>query len=372
MNQLKAEVTGRIKKLQEKMRAEAIEAYIITDAEDIWYFTNIEYSPEQRPFLFIVYANQAPLFIVPKLEESHVHVSYFDYQIDPYFDVTSQSGDNWYDKLSKHLKGISRVAIENNAPLYIAQPFSDDWRIEKWVSQLRMVKSNYEIEKITNVCRISSKVVRKTLEISKTGTTVMETYMIPSKYFQKELAPYQSIHNRTQNAVWPAEFSYMPHSIPEFNSTIGAGANVNIAIFKLDGYAAECERTFFTEKPTAEMIFYFETMMHARSIMLSMLKPGVQASAIETAIMTYFEKEGVADKVLHRPGHGIGLNNHEEPTLSRGNETVLVPNMVVSVEPGLYVEGLGGFRHSDTALITSDGYRLLTEAPLDLEALTFA
>ncbi|MBS7578236.1 MULTISPECIES: Xaa-Pro peptidase family protein [unclassified Enterococcus] len=369
MSKLKVEINERIKKLQNKMRDEGVEVYIITDAEDIWYFTNIEYSPEQRPFLFLVYANQAPLFIVPKLEVSHVQVSYFEYQIDSYFDVTSKSGDNWYDKLATHLKGINHIAIENNAPLYITQPFAKEWKVENWASQLRMVKSNYEIEKIERVCKIASNVVNKTLEIAQTGTTVLETYMIPSKYFQKELAQYQSIHNRTQNAVWPAEFSYMPHSIPEFNSKIGVGANVNIAIFKLDGYAAECERTFFTEKPTAEMIFYFETMMHARSIMLSMLKPGVQASAIESAIMAYFELEGVADKVLHRPGHGIGLNNHEEPTLSQGNDTELVPNMVVSVEPGLYVEGLGGFRHSDTALITSNGYRLLTEAPLDLESL---
>lgn len=110
-------------------------------------------------------------------------------------------------------------------------------------------------------------------------------------------------------------------------------------------------------------------MMHAREIMFSMLKPGTTVSSIEEKIMACFDSQGVSDKVLHRPGHGLGLNNHEEPTISLGNETQLTANMVISVEPGIYFKELGGFRHSDTVLITDDGYQLLTDVPDDLDSL---
>ncbi|GAA3017670.1 M24 family metallopeptidase [Tetragenococcus solitarius] len=82
------------------------------------------------------------------------------------------------------------------------------------------------------------------------------------------------------------------------NSVIGKGANVNIAIFKLDDYAAECERTFFTEEPSEEEKRYFNIMMEAREMMVEMLYLKVKASAIEEKIMDYFESQGVADKVL--------------------------------------------------------------------------
>ena len=72
----------------------------------------------------------------------------------------------------------------------------------------------------------------------------------------------------------------------------------------------------------------------------------------------------------HPPGHGIGLRYHEGPFLDSGDHTVLQPGMVLTVEPGLYVAGLGGFRHSDTIAITEDGMEMITYYPRDLESLT--
>ncbi|KRL35333.1 proline dipeptidase [Liquorilactobacillus uvarum DSM 19971] len=110
-------------------------------------------------------------------------------------------------------------------------------------------------------------------------------------------------------------------------------------------------------------------MMMARKIFLENLKPGNKASDIEKAVDDYFDKEDLANHILHRPGHGIGLNNHEWPTLSFGNDTILQENMVVSVEPAIYFENQGGYRHSDTVLITKNGYRLMTHAPVELKDL---
>ncbi len=77
------------------------------------------------------------------------------------------------------------------------------------------------------------------------------------------------------------------------------------------------------------------------------------------------------ENFLHRTGHGIGLGNHEGPYVAEGDKTILQENMVVSIEPGIYIEGIGGFRHSDTVRITKDGYQILTKCPDDIESMTF-
>lgn len=72
---------------------------------------------------------------------------------------------------------------------------------------------------------------------------------------------------------------------------------------------------------------------------------------------------------LHRTGHGIGLSNHEKPFVSIGDDEILKENMIISIEPGIYIDEIGGYRHSDTVLVTKEGYELLTKFPIDIESM---
>ena len=83
-----------------------------------------------------------------------------------------------------------------------------------------------------------------------------------------------------------------------------------------------------------------------------------------------FLKAGCEKYVLHHTGHGLGLEGHEPPWLDIGDQTVLKPGMVFSCEPGIYIPGFAGFRHSDTVLITEDGAEIITYYPRDIESLT--
>ena len=92
--------------------------------------------------------------------------------------------------------------------------------------------------------------------------------------------------------------------------------------------------------------------------------------AIDKEVNDYFKKAGFEENLLHRTGYGMGITGHEGPFLAEGYDRELETGMMVSVEPGIYFPGLGGFRHSDTVLITDDGYVKLTDAPDSLEGLT--
>ena len=109
--------------------------------------------------------------------------------------------------------------------------------------------------------------------------------------------------------------------------------------------------------------------MKAREIAYSMVKPGTRCEDIDLATQEYFKSLGYGDAILHRTGHGIGLGTHEAPWLSAGGDHVLEENMVISIEPALYFNDIGGFRHSDTVLVTKNGYENLTKYPRDLDSL---
>jgi len=97
---------------------------------------------------------------------------------------------------------------------------------------------------------------------------------------------------------------------------------------------------------------------------LALVKPGARCSDVDAAANGYLREQGYGDYLLHRTGHGLGLGNHEGPWVAEGSEDVLRKNMVISVEPGIYIPAIGGIRHSDTVLVT------LTVYPTDLDALT--
>jgi Xaa-Pro aminopeptidase len=140
----------------------------------------------------------------------------------------------------------------------------------------------------------------------------------------------------------------------------------------VQGYNAELERAVIIGKATDEQRRLFEHTVAAQQVAFDALRPGVACADVDTAVLRYFEDNDLLPNWRQHVGHAIGLRNHEAPFLDVGDHTVVEPGMVFTIEPGLYAEGVGGFRHSDTVAVTEDGIELLTDYPRDLESLTIA
>jgi Xaa-Pro aminopeptidase len=136
------------------------------------------------------------------------------------------------------------------------------------------------------------------------------------------------------------------------------------------GYQAELERAMIVGPPTAPMRFLFDHMLASQQAAFGAIRPGATCADVDAAVMDYFAKHDLQRYWRQHTGHGTGLRNHEAPFLDVGDATPLEPGMVFTIEPGLYDDAVGGFRHSDTVAVTEDGYELLTEYPNDLESLT--
>ena len=136
------------------------------------------------------------------------------------------------------------------------------------------------------------------------------------------------------------------------------------------GYLSELERTMVIGPPTDEQRRMFDHMVALQDIAFDAIKPGARCSDVDRAVRAYFDEHDLMPYWRHHTGHAIGLRYHEGPFLDTGDDTEIVPGMVFTVEPGLYSPELGGFRHSDTAVVTDDGVELVTYYPRDLESLT--
>jgi Xaa-Pro dipeptidase len=136
------------------------------------------------------------------------------------------------------------------------------------------------------------------------------------------------------------------------------------------GYNAELERGMVVGEPTDEQRRLHEHLVAMQQAAFDAFKPGITCADVDQAVFDYMDENGIRELWRQHTGHGIGLRNHEAPFLDVGDRTPVEPGMVFTIEPGVYQEGLGGFRHSDTVVVTDDGIEILTDYPRDLESLT--
>jgi Xaa-Pro aminopeptidase len=136
------------------------------------------------------------------------------------------------------------------------------------------------------------------------------------------------------------------------------------------GYNAELERTMIIGPPTDEARRLFEHMVAAQKVALDSFRPGVTCADVDRAVLEYFDANDLMPYWRQHVGHAIGLRDHEPPFLDIGDHTPIQPGMVFTIEPGVYSSTVGGFRHSDTVVVTADGIDVLTDYPKDIETLT--
>ncbi len=157
--------------------------------------------------------------------------------------------------------------------------------------------------------------------------------------------------------------SAMPHAEPTDEEipdnclmTFDFGATVG-------GYMSDITRTVHIGVPPHELLELWKLVFEVQQKCISHIKPGMRARELDEYQRSLFAAHGMENYVMHSLGHGVGLAIHEAPTVSRRSETVLCENMIITIEPGLYIKDLGGVRIEDTVLITKDGGEALTRTP---------
>lgn len=384
----KDEIIDRQKKLYSMLQEQKIDCAILFGITDIFYLTGFHFRPSERPISFFIDPKGKTHLFVPELEHEHaeeyaeveiVH-SYPEYpglrHPMEYF-RESLIEANFEDKnVGLDASGYSSAKGYRGNHVDQFLNASEFKSIFGWVEQMRAVKSSAEIELIKESCRwgnLAHRLLQKyskeglsEIEISNRATTEATLAMIET------LGPEYKPNGNPANAFYRGQIgphSAFPHANTQ-NAVLSRGDTlVSQATADVWGYKSELERTMFVQEVNMEQEKYFNLMVEAQETALDHIKPGKPYSVVQEAVQTFYKDNGIEHLTRHHSGHNIGLLGHEAPFFDLGDHTIMEPGMVVTVEPGIYVKGIGGFRHSDTVLITEKGIEFLTYYPRDLDSL---
>jgi Xaa-Pro dipeptidase len=375
-----ADRRSRIERLESAVAEAELEVFVVSSSDSIYYLTGASFEALERPFFMAVYPRgaQAPTLLVPMLDVHHMEKAreHIDVKVQTYWEYPSLDGRRWIDGLRGLVGKAGRVGIEPSIRRDVADELRDHTLVvAPLVEGLRLVKSRDEIAMIRRAAHYADRGVEELLAASYYGATVAEGFARTgslSRAIVSEVEDWEILTSTVLIGAWANPRSEQPHGVPALNDRLRDGAHVAVSFLRVNGYAAESERTFFTAAPSPEARRAFRAMEEARGVAFRMIRPGVPCGELDAAVNEFLRTEGYSGEEcrLHRTGHGIGLGNHEAPWVAEGSTHVLAENMVISVEPGIYLKGEGGFRHSDTVLVTRTGYECLTRYPSDLESLT--
>lgn len=379
---------ARQERVREELGRRGLAGLVLFDAISIRYLSGFAFIPTERPIaLVLARSGEAGLF-VPLLEAEHAKKapavdrvrSYPEYpgrRHPMHFlaDLVTELG------LRGHRLGADRMRYggfgyrgPSLAELGVAREWLDAGDV---VETMRLVKEPKEIEVIRECARWGDLAHRKLQEYSGPGRREMDVASRASREataaMMAALGPdfrpegQTGAHAGFRGQIGPN--SALPHAVnlnlamsPGDTLVTGAGAEIW-------GYHSELERTMFVVEPSAEQRRFFQHMLNLQDIALEAIRPGRTCADVDREVERYFEEHGLMPYWRHHSGHNIGLNYHEPPFLDVGDETPIEPGMLFTVEPGLYVEGLGGFRHSDTVLVTDTGIEFVSHYPRDLDSL---
>ncbi len=386
-----AEKAQRVERVREQLGARGFDALVLFHPQRIGYLTNFIFVSTERPMALVVSQRGGLGILIPQLEQDHVKkapeienvVVYPEYPGERHpmhylRDLLQRAGllgrklaadtDGYGDVMG--YVGARLSEIDDDGSLTLATDIVDT---------MRQVKSPAELELVRESCtwgNLAHRLLQKHMAIGKSEIEISlqassEAILIMLDTLGAAYAsPGRGMRNPPVSAMLIAGANTaLPHGMrregglkPGDAIITGAGANVG-------GYQSELERTMIVGEPSREFVEYFEAMLAIQEAGYLALRPGRTCGDVDAEVRGEIERAGLSHLTRHHTGHGMGLEGHESPFLDLGDQTEIQPGMVFSIEPGLYVPGVAGFRHSDTAIVTEDGIELAKYYPRDLASL---
>jgi len=356
----------RRNRLFNHLSACSLSAALLNSPVTIAFFTGVKIKPYER-FLGLVLdeRNRTATLILPGLEKSAV--------TDPGIaKVLCSDHENPMDCLSVLLNGINRLGVEkNNLVTGLAQKISDNLHLQladigNFVVGQRLLKDAAEVDCIRRAARCGDAVLNRIASLLKPGIT-------------EKAIMFAMLDNMVrQSGVLLDEFviqvlsgvnSANPHG-SSGDKVLEKGDSVTIDfVVNYRHYWSDCTRNFFIGRPPQKLKEIYRIVLSAQEQALALVRPGVLLKNIDLAARDVIERAGYGDYFIHRTGHGLGMEMHEAPSIHCSNKDIIKPGMVFTVEPGIYIPGLGGVRIEDDVVVTAEGREILTGYPRDFESM---
>lgn len=233
------------------------------------------------------------------------------------------------------------------------------------LTSLRAVKEPYELKATRKASNIADRAFADLLPYIKPGVTEKEL----AARLESNMLLLGSEEKSFTTIVASGKRSAMPHGTAS-PKVVEAGDFVTFDFGAVwEGYHSDITRTVVVGKASQAQKDFYNLILEGQELGVSLIKAGVSRREVDFAVRNYFARYHVSQYFTHSLGHGTGLEIHEQPVLSPRSTGVLEENMIVTVEPGLYIEGKFGVRIEDSVAVTANGCEILTKTPKDLMEL---
>jgi Xaa-Pro aminopeptidase len=379
----------RCDRLLERARADGLGGIALFDPFYVLYYTGFAFVPTERPIALVLGANGERALVVPRLEVEHAEAKAAFDRVEHYLEYPGEPRSEAAIERALIALGVGGTigADQDGYPWilgYRGPTLSEISgarvvRIADRIEEQMAVKSEAEIRLIRESVRWGNLAHRLLQRYTRPGVTETEVEQRASAEATfamldaiGEVYRAQSFTARGAHAGYRGQIgrnSAIPHALAGNIAFREGDVLVTGASAPVWGYLSELERTMVIGEPTREQERMFAHMKALQEVAFDAIEPGALCSDVDNAVRAYLDEHDLMPHWRHHTGHAIGLRYHEGPFLDSGDSTEIRPGMVFTVEPGLYAPDLGGFRHSDTVLVTNDGIEILTYYPRDLESL---
>jgi len=354
---------NRIERLMQALESLGADGAIFHSVEDVCYYSGFD--------------NDSIAIVGPKAKILVANALYFEaaQRVAVGFDVRSYYGASLADVMKNAVKdaGITRLAYQEGKIVHASFMSLESWLdgvefipMGNLGQTIREIKDEDEIAKLKEACRITDCLFWELTKILKPGVTELDAAVELHYIMQKKYHAGMSFDTIIASGINGS----LPHAVPG-DRVMEYGDLVTVDFGACwQGYHADMTRTFALGEPSAKMREIYDIVLEAQLAGVAVLRPGITGFEADKASRDVIAAAGYGEQFVHTLGHGVGLEIHERPNLSyRAQDQILVPGHCVTVEPGIYLPGVGGVRIEDTCLITKDGCEVLFEAPKQLQII---
>lgn len=343
----------RIKDLLEKINADAM---LICDEYNMRYLSGAVY----EGFFF---ATKEKSYILTDARYTEVATS--DSKGAEVIELTSSYPEIVKSLIQKY--SIKRLAFEDMNMTYAnyniySKLGAEMVMLTNSVEMLRVIKNEYELENLKRAEHIGDLAFSHIINFIKPGMTEMEIAIELENTMKKNGADNLSFDTIVASGINGSR----PHAVPgQKKVQVGEFITMDFGC-KYNGYCSDMTRTVMLGKANDEQRKIYSTVLQAQLAGLAALKAGVKACEIDKISRDIIAEAGYGKYFSHSLGHGVGLFIHEYPSVSAKSDAVLQENIIVTVEPGIYIPGFGGVRIEDMLVVKNDGYINFANSPKEL------
>ncbi|MEI3606350.1 Xaa-Pro peptidase family protein [Pseudogracilibacillus sp. SE30717A] len=332
-----------------------VDGIILMSPNNIYYYTGFHAEPHERFFALFVHAEtEKTILFLPTLDKDAGENFAVTDKI-----VSISDTENAFEKFSKTVgTSLSSFAIEKSVVtvqqyelLTALYPHAQFENIEPYIERKRIRKSPEEVEYVKKAIQITEKGLVNTLELIQPGMTELQI-KAELEYQLMQLGPSGIAFD---TIVLSGENSALPHGVPGSRKVQRGDFLLFDFGVTVNGYHSDLTRTFIVGEGSLEQMNIYETVCRANEKAIDTIEVGKPLKEIDLAAREYINAKHYGEYFTHRIGHGLGLDVHEQPSIHSGNETLIEPGMLFTVEPGIYVPEVGGVRIEDNVYINDEG-----------------